>query len=294
MTVLLVGQRVDDVAKGRERAVDVLGLVQALTRRTRLGNLLTASKVYEVKFSHLDGAIVQVLLLDREHEDEVRPRRMLVHVGHGHRAVVVASTHGIEDLRLTPNVGLGDLPYEDAPCLVLMDLQVVLLGVEQVPYTLVVDLHDGDLDKKLDVLVGMVDPVKDRPDHSRDHTLVDLVLNVRSLHGVGLAAGSLTVREDRPIEAFEHGVDNGHRGVVIDLLLASVPAVDPVEDKGEVSVGNVHGRAGDSVGDLYADPAGVVPLHLVLRPEPAAYLDALLARVLILPLYGHLGHNLRR
>mmetsp|Transcript_29973 Transcript_29973/g.88968 ORF Transcript_29973/g.88968 Transcript_29973/m.88968 type:complete len:392 (-) Transcript_29973:193-1368(-) len=237
---LLVRQRVDDVAKRREGTVDVLGLVQPLARRTRLGHLLAPGEVDQVQLPHLHRAVVQVLLLNGEHEDQVRPRGVLVHVRHGHGAVEVARAHGVEDLLLARNVGLRDLAYEDTPCLVLVDLQVVLFRIEQVAYTLVVDLHDGDPHEKLNVLVCMEDPIEDRPHHSRDHALVHLVFDVRALHCVRLAAGGLPIREHCAVEASQHGVDDGHCGVVVDLLLAGVPREDPVVHKGEISVWHVH------------------------------------------------------
>mmetsp|Transcript_57268 Transcript_57268/g.150720 ORF Transcript_57268/g.150720 Transcript_57268/m.150720 type:complete len:365 (+) Transcript_57268:1004-2098(+) len=238
--VLLVRQRVDDVAQGGQGPVDVLGLVEALARRARLRDLLTPRKVDKVELPHLHRAVVQILLLYRQHEDQVRPGGVLVHVRHGHGPVVVAGPHGVEDLLLAPDVRFRHFADEDASYLVLVDLEVVLLGVQQVADTLVVDLDDGDLDEELDVLVGMVDSVEDRPHHARDHALVDLVLDVGSLHRVRLAGGRLSVGEDGAVEAPQHGVDDRLRRVVVDLFLVCVPSKHPVEDEGVVGVRNVH------------------------------------------------------
>mmetsp|Transcript_37752 Transcript_37752/g.112133 ORF Transcript_37752/g.112133 Transcript_37752/m.112133 type:complete len:262 (-) Transcript_37752:45-830(-) len=219
---------------------------------------------------------MQVFLLDREHEDEVRPGGVLVHVRHGHGPVEVPCPHGIEDLLLAPDVGFGHLTDEDASRLVLVDLEVVLLGVEEVADTLVVDLDDGDLDEELDVLVSMIDSIEDRPHHARNDTLVELVLDVRSLHGVRLPRRRLPVGEDGAVEAPQHSIDDRLRRIVVDLLLIRIPSEHPVEDEGVVGVRDVHRGFGR---DFHADFPVVVPLLLVLRSKPAAHLDALLMGV---------------
>mmetsp|Transcript_4010 Transcript_4010/g.10343 ORF Transcript_4010/g.10343 Transcript_4010/m.10343 type:complete len:316 (+) Transcript_4010:1047-1994(+) len=240
MRVFLVRQRVDDVPQGRQRSVDVLGLVEALAGGAGLGDLLAARQVDQVEFPHLDRPVMQVLLLYRKHEDQVRPGGVLVHVCHGHGAVVVTSPHGVKDLLLAPDVGLGHLADEDAACLVLVDFQVVLFGVQEVADTFVVDLNDGDLHEELDVLVCMVDAIEDGPHHARNHTLVHLVIDVWPLHRVRLARGCLTICEDSAVESPQHGIDDGLCCVLVDLFLIGIPSENPVEDKGGASVRHVH------------------------------------------------------
>mmetsp|Transcript_22786 Transcript_22786/g.77556 ORF Transcript_22786/g.77556 Transcript_22786/m.77556 type:complete len:310 (-) Transcript_22786:98-1027(-) len=280
----LVRQAVDDQAEGRQGSVDVLGLIQSVSCGSRLCDLLASCQVDQVQLSDLDGTVVQVFLLNRQDEDQVRPGGVLVHVRDRHGAVEVTRPHGIEDLLLAPDIGLGDLSNEDTSGLVLMHFQVVLFRVQQVADALVVDLDDGYLDKEFDVLVRVVDAIKDGPHHAGDHALVHLVLNVRALHRVRLPGGGLAVGEDRAIEAAQHRVDGGLGRGVVHLLLAAVGSVHTVEDERVVPARHVDARV--VVRDLDADLTIVVPLHLVRRPKPAEDPDGLLMGAILSRRHG--------
>mmetsp|Transcript_94804 Transcript_94804/g.274119 ORF Transcript_94804/g.274119 Transcript_94804/m.274119 type:complete len:221 (-) Transcript_94804:614-1276(-) len=159
--VLLVRQGVDHIAQRGQGTIDVLGLIEPLARSAGLRDLLAARQVDQMQLAHLDGTIVQILLLNRQHEDEMGPGGVLVHIRDSHGAVVVARPHGVEDLLLVPDVRLRHLADKHAPGLVLVDFQIVSLGIQQVSDTLVVDLHDRYLDQELDVLIRVVDAVED-------------------------------------------------------------------------------------------------------------------------------------
>lgn len=112
---------------------------------------------------------------------------------------------------------------------------------------------------------------KDVPDNARDETTIWAV-NVRSLHGVRLAAGRLTVGEDGAVVALEDVLDNGLGGVVVHILLLGLLAEDAVErERGLAAVAvNGHGLAfAVAVRNAYA-----APKQLVLQLRPHAHDDA--------------------
>ena len=75
-----IGKCVNDLAKGGQTRVDLLGLVEGLAFRAGLGYLLTSGQVDQVQLACLGSQIHSVVLTDGEDEDHMRPRRPFVHV----------------------------------------------------------------------------------------------------------------------------------------------------------------------------------------------------------------------
>lgn len=94
----------DNLAQLHERRVDAVGLAQARALRARLGLTLRAGQVDEVEVRREALSIaLQRLVSDlggnREAENSVRTRGVLVHVGCGNLAGLLAECEQLEQLR---------------------------------------------------------------------------------------------------------------------------------------------------------------------------------------------------
>eukprot|EP00951_Prasinocladus_malaysianus_P001429 scaffold9785_cov43-Prasinocladus_malaysianus.AAC.2 len=82
----------NDVAKGAEALVDVLSLLEALPCRAGLAQPLAACQVDQVQFAHKGGPSGPVARGGVYRKDEVRPRRVLIHVGRKRRSIGLQNT----------------------------------------------------------------------------------------------------------------------------------------------------------------------------------------------------------
>lgn len=80
MRFVSVGQSCDDVSEGRERLVDVLGLLEDGALGPGLADLLATGQIDEVELAGELLLVLQVLLLHVDQENGVTARAVLVHV----------------------------------------------------------------------------------------------------------------------------------------------------------------------------------------------------------------------
>ena len=66
---LSVGKGIDDHSKSRERLIDLLGLLQSLTRCSSLADLLGTSKIDKIEVTSLLRTSLRVLLVDGNEKD---------------------------------------------------------------------------------------------------------------------------------------------------------------------------------------------------------------------------------
>jgi len=133
----------------------------------------------------------------------MRSGRFSIHLGGSNGPIGRAHSHHIIDLLLRANVGLSDIAHIYALALFLVDFQVVLRSIQQVPDLFHVDFDHGNLHIEYYFLAGGLDPRENSPDHARNDTLQLQVLDVWTLHRVGLTRGSLPIGEDGPIETLK-------------------------------------------------------------------------------------------
>lgn len=88
--LVLVGARRDDVAERRERVVDLLCLLERLARNAGARDALGAGQVDEVQLAHARLVRDAVAAAGVHGENEVRARRVVVHVCARHVAVAFA------------------------------------------------------------------------------------------------------------------------------------------------------------------------------------------------------------
>ena len=101
----LAGQRGDHARQPRQRQVDLPRLVQRLSRGAREANRLGARQVHQrqlpdehaARVRHAGERLVAETALANDLEDGVRARRLLIHVGHAHVAILLADAEQLGD-----------------------------------------------------------------------------------------------------------------------------------------------------------------------------------------------------
>ena len=272
-------QLVDDDTEVQEGLVDVGPFLHADPLGASLEHALGPRQVHQVERGHQHRVVSavrgpgRVLAdspgLDHHAEDGVRPRRFRVHVGLPHVPPGDAGSEQLEHLRWVGHDLLHQPGDVHAALGVLLDLQAGDasvgsvegsapdgapeqvpraaaahlrlglprggLGGEQIQHLLIVDLEVADAHEELPALAA-VDAVENVVHGEWD----DARLIRAALHGVRLSRGGLTVREARPIDASQDGLDDAPGRAFVHVL----GAARRIEDVVELIRGAVGGTSG--------------------------------------------------
>ena len=82
-----------------------------------------------------------------------------------------------------------------------------------------IDLNHGDLDLKLHLMTRVSNLFENVANHSRYHTPLGFVGDVRTQHGMGFPATRLSICEHRAIEPFHDAFDDWFHSLFVDEAL---------------------------------------------------------------------------
>lgn len=134
----------------------------------------------------------------------------------------------LEHILRTRHESLGSTFHIRNAILVLMDTQIDLRDVEQIPDLVHVDFIVRDFDVELEVHLHAVDVVEDVVDDARNDTLLRRITH-DTLHRVSLTGGCLTISEDCSIVASQYVGHNGLRRLTVDFFLCCIWLEDLIE-----------------------------------------------------------------
>eukprot|EP00754_Rhynchopus_humris_P018708 Rhum_TRINITY_DN14613_c13_g10::Rhum_TRINITY_DN14613_c13_g10_i1::g.109123::m.109123 len=253
--LLPVDEGVDDTTQGHQRLVDGGGLLHVLRASSTLGTG-QVDQVHatgaRLPLRAVAGLLLHPLLHERDREDGVRTRRVVVHGGDGrrtvggtaleHLAAVVPRVHrhSLDALDERAQLGvpahtrllhgaerllhLGSATAVSARRHGTLGL-LLDAGVQKVTHLLQVDLDEGDSHLQLPalllrllllVLAPLLHLLEELVAHTRDDASVRRVtaLAVPAHHRVGLSGGGLAVRQHTRVDAHERVVDHGDSDLV--------------------------------------------------------------------------------
>ena len=231
--------QIDEVESGNQNGTVVVLATAAASRSpihssidVHLGVVIAAavighaSIVFSVIVIILSISIGSLLpAFDGDAKDGMRSGTAFVHAGTGHVAILLAGKQGGDQPLQIGHDGFVGID-KDTSSWILTNGQYVVVSAasvsgQQISYFLVVDFDEADSDEKhpiggsgnvlKDVLGGHV---KDAPG-----AIFGRSVNVSgTLHGIGFAAGGLSVGKDGAVESRHDAVDNVARGIVVDIF----------------------------------------------------------------------------
>ena len=232
---LAIHERGDDVAQGRERQVDLRGLLEPVAARLGLGLALGARQVDEVELAHANvwrAIVVGGTGFDGDAVNGVGPRAVLIHGRRAHVAILGAKIPKLVALLgAFDDVG-GQVAHIDARVGALLELELVGRVLrEEVAHLLVVELQVGRTHQILGgVARALGDEVKDLCKGARDDAPKLLVV-VDTFHGESFAGARLPVCKNGTIVALQNAVHNGRRRLLVQHLLCATRCVNPIKSE---------------------------------------------------------------
>lgn len=162
----------------------------------------------------------------------MRPWWSFIHVCRCNRPEIPSDFYEFVDFLHRRNIILSQIFNKDSPFLVWPDLQVRLIGIQQVLKLLHVQLNKRYLDPKLYVFIEPSNGVKDLLDHPRDDSWVlSDGLADSSFHGMRFAWCSLPIGEDGAVKALNNAIDDRWGSIVVNLFLVGIDIKDLIEGK---------------------------------------------------------------
>lgn len=144
-----------------------------------------------------------------------------IHPRRRHRPVLTTSIHDVHHLVRRTHENLSCVLDVQALHLIFFYLQVCLFGVKKVHNLLHVDLQVAAFDREFNVLISFLNQIEQVIKHSRNEAAQFLV-SPDAFHCERFATASLSVGEDRAIEAFKYTFDNRSCNLVEDIDLSAV------------------------------------------------------------------------
>lgn len=123
MLFFVWSQSIDDISETTQTLVNVFRLLQLHTLAPCLAHFLRPSQVYKIQLTLLAWVLLVVPLHDVDDEERVASGAPLIHASEGYLSVGRASVHGLEHLFAGAYADFGAILDEDAPVLILFNLQ---------------------------------------------------------------------------------------------------------------------------------------------------------------------------
>ena len=204
-TFLALAQRADDVAETAEAAIDILRLFETVARAAGVAEAFAASQIDKIEGTLALLARDGIFARQFEDEDGMGPRRALVRLRRGNRAIRGGTTQ--DGFDLSGRVEFDGRDVRDGrlgACHVVPDLVFLLVEflrpAEEVVQVLVVDFDEGAFHAVGPAFLGEgLRRVVDLVHGARDHA-------VGGRHGVGFAGAGLAVAEDTHVVAVQRAL----------------------------------------------------------------------------------------